>query len=63
MISYVGGAESVYSSNFNDLIVGDDTEIFFGGSGDDRIEGGSSMIFCLEARDLTKLLEGSEEIS
>ena len=42
LISYVGGAESVYGSNFNDLIVGDDARnILQGGSGDDRIEGGS----------------------
>ena len=42
LITYVGGAESVYGSNFNDLIVGDDARnILQGGSGDDRIEGGS----------------------
>ena len=29
LISYVGGAESVYGSNFNDLIVGDDAKIFY----------------------------------
>ena len=42
LISYIGGAESVYGSNFNDLIVGDDARnILQGGSGDDQIGGGS----------------------
>ena len=29
LISYVGGAESVYGSNFNDLIAGDDARTFY----------------------------------